>query len=314
MARYLFPGDSIFLPDASPATNFTFTWYDARQGGNLITDVLDVDGVSAAVMMTDSTGNRQAMYGPDGVEVMWCDTGASIRYPVTGIDREATVLDQAALLNVEQHYTATQYFDGGLQVPDGALTITDVAELENRLAAAAAEGELAQTEVRTLAVRSVNSVGPDANGNVVVAGGGGGGAVSSVAGRTGAVTLTPADVSLGNVNNTSDANKAISTLTQTALDAKAPDTEISTVNISAIAGTVRGLISGRRLYEGVLAILILFGYRIELHYNGTTWPALSTVPAAYIATGAYLKWNSEDYAGVTAPSEARDGDRWIKQA
>lgn len=45
--------------------------------------------------------------------------------------------------------------------------------------------------------------------------------VQSVAGKTGAVTLSKSDVGLGNVDNTSDANKPISTATQTALDAKA---------------------------------------------------------------------------------------------
>lgn len=47
--------------------------------------------------------------------------------------------------------------------------------------------------------------------------------VDSVAGKTGAVTLEKGDVGLGNVDNTSDANKPISTATQTALDAKATD-------------------------------------------------------------------------------------------
>lgn len=46
--------------------------------------------------------------------------------------------------------------------------------------------------------------------------------VTSVAGKTGAVSLTKADVGLDNVDNTSDANKPISTATQTALNAKAP--------------------------------------------------------------------------------------------
>jgi len=46
--------------------------------------------------------------------------------------------------------------------------------------------------------------------------------VTSVAGKTGVVTLTKADVGLDNVDNTSDASKPISTATQTALDAKAP--------------------------------------------------------------------------------------------
>jgi len=50
--------------------------------------------------------------------------------------------------------------------------------------------------------------------------GGGGGAVDSVNGQTGVVVLTKSDIGLGNVNNTSDANKPISTATQTALNAK----------------------------------------------------------------------------------------------
>lgn len=73
-------------------------------------------------------------------------------------------------------------------------------------------------------VRTVNGVGPDASGNVEVSGGGSG-AVSSVFGRTGAVTAqngdyTKAQVGLSNVDNTSDLNKPISTATQTALDGK----------------------------------------------------------------------------------------------
>ena len=44
--------------------------------------------------------------------------------------------------------------------------------------------------------------------------------VTSVAGKTGAVTLQKSDVGLGNVDNTSDLNKPISTATQTALDGK----------------------------------------------------------------------------------------------
>jgi len=44
--------------------------------------------------------------------------------------------------------------------------------------------------------------------------------VTSVAGKTGAVTLTAADVGLGNVNNTTDADKPVSTAQQSALDAR----------------------------------------------------------------------------------------------
>ncbi len=46
--------------------------------------------------------------------------------------------------------------------------------------------------------------------------------VDSVAGKTGVVTLAKADVGLNQVDNTSDANKPISTATQTALNTKEP--------------------------------------------------------------------------------------------
>lgn len=46
--------------------------------------------------------------------------------------------------------------------------------------------------------------------------------VSSVAGKTGSVTLNKSDVGLSDVDNTSDLNKPISTATQTALDGKEP--------------------------------------------------------------------------------------------
>lgn len=52
----------------------------------------------------------------------------------------------------------------------------------------------------------------------------GSGNVTSVAGRTGDVTLTKSDVGLANVDNTSDANKPVSTAQQTALDGKAAAT------------------------------------------------------------------------------------------
>ena len=61
------------------------------------------------------------------------------------------------------------------------------------------------------------------------------GAVDSVAGRTGVVTLTSADVGLGNASNTSDANKPISTATQTALDLKSP------LASPTFTGTVSGI-------------------------------------------------------------------------
>lgn len=78
--------------------------------------------------------------------------------------------------------------------------------------------------------------------------------VTSVAGKTGAVTLAKADVGLGNVDNTSDANKPVSTAQQTAINtAKSDaistagtnaDTKISNHNSSSAAhGDIRSLIT-----------------------------------------------------------------------
>ena len=66
-------------------------------------------------------------------------------------------------------------------------------------------------------------------GTIVIPGSGGG-AVSSVNTRTGAVVLTAADVGLANANNTSDANKPISTATAAALAAKQPlDSDLTAI-------------------------------------------------------------------------------------
>ena len=59
--------------------------------------------------------------------------------------------------------------------------------------------------------------------------------VQSVSGKVGAVTLVKADVGLSNVDNTSDADKPISSATQTALNGK-QDTLVSGTNIKTING------------------------------------------------------------------------------
>jgi len=68
--------------------------------------------------------------------------------------------------------------------------------------------------------------------------------VVSVAGKIGAVTLVKGDVGLGNVDNTSDANKPVSTATQTALDLKAPlDDAALTGATTAVGLTVTNAVS-----------------------------------------------------------------------
>lgn len=66
--------------------------------------------------------------------------------------------------------------------------------------------------------------------------------VTSVAGKAGVVTLVKGDVGLGNVDNTSDANKPISTATQTALNLKydASNPAGYTSNVGDITSVVAG--------------------------------------------------------------------------
>ena len=59
--------------------------------------------------------------------------------------------------------------------------------------------------------------------------------VTSVAGRTGAITLSKADVGLPNVNNTSDADKPVSTAQHAALDQKASNAALTAAQFIASA-------------------------------------------------------------------------------
>ena len=63
--------------------------------------------------------------------------------------------------------------------------------------------------------------------------------VTSVNARTGEVTLTKSDVGLENCDNTSDANKPISSATQTALDAKVGSVTTGIANTTAIVNMMQ---------------------------------------------------------------------------
>jgi hypothetical protein len=72
--------------------------------------------------------------------------------------------------------------------------------------------------------------------------------VQSVASKTGAVTLVKGDVGLGNVDNTADTDKPISSATQSALNAKqatlVSGTNIKTINGDSLLGSGNITISG----------------------------------------------------------------------
>jgi hypothetical protein len=68
--------------------------------------------------------------------------------------------------------------------------------------------------------------------------------VASVAGKTGVVTLVKGDVGLGNVDNTSDVNKPVSTAQQTALNAKANKVSITAGTKTKITFNSEGIVTG----------------------------------------------------------------------
>lgn len=104
-------------------------------------------------------------------------------------------------------------------LPSLAISETNVVASESAMLALTAQrGDVAiRTDVNKTFILAADAPATLANWKEITASG----AVQSVAGKTGTVTLAKADVGLSNVDNTSDANKPISTATQTALNAKA---------------------------------------------------------------------------------------------
>ena len=105
-------------------------------------------------------------------------------------------------------------------------------------------------------------------------------AVTSVAGKTGVVTLTKSDVGLSNVDNTSDADKPISDDTQSALDLKLDFSQI----LSDIADIEDTYPSYPSVGEGYL------------YYNGLGWDF--SIPSGGLPADTTLTFTGD----VTAPT------------
>ncbi len=125
-------------------------------------------------------------------------------------------------------------------------------------------------------------------------------AVLSVAGRTGAVTLTAADVGLGNVNNTSDANKPVSTAQQTAMD--------------VISRGAYNTVSG-----GVIDLSLASG-KYVLTVNGNVTVSFSNAHATYreailvevVYTSGTVTWPASiAWKGGTPPTLTAGKKTWV---
>lgn len=102
--------------------------------------------------------------------------------------------------------------------------------------------------------------------------------VQSVAGRTGDVVVTKADVGLSNVDNTSDVNKPTSTAQQSSIDVKMaqhnaagdPHPQYTTTAEAAAAAPIQSIVSGRGITASTLSGVTTVGStQFPLVFNGS---------------------------------------------
>ena len=101
--------------------------------------------------------------------------------------------------------------------------------------------------------------------------------VQTVNGYTGSVSITKSDVGLANAENTSDANKPISTATQTALNLKANSADITTA-LAAKAPLASPTFTGT-VSAGVISA------------TSITAPTYASAPKTLTYTGSAINWN-----------------------
>lgn len=122
--------------------------------------------------------------------------------------------------------------------------------------------------------------------------------VQSVAGRTGAVVLTSADVGLASVNNTTDLAKPISTATQTALDAK----------LSLVGGTLTGPVIAsdqqlsRALFKDCGSVVQAYApstsSTVTLDYTGGSVATIVPTTTGLTLTLAFSNWPPTGNEGI----------------
>lgn len=141
-------------------------------------------------------------------------------------------------------------------------------------------------------------------------------AVSSVAGKTGVVTLDKTDVGLANVDNTSDADKPVSTAQQTALDLKAnlaspaltgtptaptaaPGTDTTQLATTAfVKAAVDALDTGVSDVQGTAPIVV----------TGTATKTVSITDATTSASGAMSGADKTKLDGIEAGAQVNTVD------
>lgn len=154
--------------------------------------------------------------------------------------------------------------------------------------------------------------------------------VTSVAGRTGAITVTKADIGLANVDNTADSAKPVSTAVQTALNGKANsshahaisdvtdlqttlDTKLSAGDLTSYA-TTTDLTSG---LAGKADISELSNYATTTALTvGLSDKADTSSLSAVATSGSYADLSDQPNipnitVSSTAPTSPSVGDLWV---
>lgn len=197
---------------------------------------------------TGAAGAASTVAGPQGIQGVKGDTGAQGPKGDTGATGATGPAGGSAT-----SVTASQISDS-TATGRSLVTAADAASARNTLLAAAAAttvspgtgltggGDLSAN--RTLALNAA-SIASLAKADTALQSA----PVTTVAGRTGAVTLTKADVALGNADNTADSNKPVSTPQQTALNLKAP---IASPTFTGTVGGITAAMTGAVANDGAI--------------------------------------------------------------
>lgn len=144
MARYLFASVLVELPGniLAPATVVTF-WSDLH-GGTLYSDLTTPDGVTpVGSVVTDVNGVTPELRGPNGIETMYADAGAGVRFPFYATDELSYVLDQfrvvaALVTDLQAQILAIGVSGGGGGLPAGT-TLDAILDGASRVALSPAQ-------------------------------------------------------------------------------------------------------------------------------------------------------------------------------